>query len=611
MTIANGEGAGSIRTKLNDALATGQDAITTGADPVTAERDISVSIITTGGTGGNEDIILPKFDTPYDDWANPTKNGTKRIFVLAVHTNPADAVRIFPGAVDSQVSCRSVEGHVMKYTDSGVILDYIGASAVFVWWDDNWYLFDYLNNTSTAWLGRPPNIPPVPNNGVDQTYALVSTSFNAGWSENPLTVNNVRTDLGFHGIVVGFDVNNIYSDGSGGFNSANIAKPFFDFMIGKRLRIVFTSATDPADFVQLFPIGGAKIKTAEGREVDNIFFRAVDQHLSLIAKNLDEWYIDDSVDNTVEVQVTNADKFLTLDRVAEITTGADLTEINPGVVQSPDFIDYGEKKKVILITTSGLGGDQPILLHNYVSVIDGWANPILNGTRIVFTVKAQTDPSDVVRVRVGDINTEVEVKDALGNLLGRTIGGAKLDYPGATAAFVWHDFAWYLENQGANISVDGWTDRISYVPPVPGATNDDFERYVLSVTGGGGSTEWTTLYYADTRYIVTGSVGFLISVQGGRYCALTSGGTAGLETVGIAAPGLQGVGLSKLIAFASRTNVADEIGVSVGNIKNSDGSDIESITFNFPSQFLLLKAYNTTQWRIDDSVENTAVVVPA
>lgn len=133
--------------------------LTTGASPVAADTDVAAYAITTGGTAGVEVIDLPLHTLDLGGISNARKIGKRVFFYLATKTHASDSVKIttdgdgrtyvFPGAIYRNSDAQ-------RTTTAGVVLDYVGAMACFIWCGDAWLydhaLSDGLN--STEFLAR-------------------------------------------------------------------------------------------------------------------------------------------------------------------------------------------------------------------------------------------------------------------------------------------------------------------------------------------------------------------------------------------------------------------------------------------------------------------------
>lgn len=117
--------------------------VTTGAATITADYAQGLLLVTTGGTGGNEIINLPNisFDTAM---ANIRYIGRRVTIVLSHQTNPADVVVITtngssPATAPVPAGQVIFNGNNIQASSPGVLLDYEGACASFVWAADTWY----------------------------------------------------------------------------------------------------------------------------------------------------------------------------------------------------------------------------------------------------------------------------------------------------------------------------------------------------------------------------------------------------------------------------------------------------------------------------------------
>lgn len=116
-------------------------ALTTGSSLVTVPLGVRYFAITSGGTGGDELIDLPNPDMPIDGYANGPLIGQRVVFMLEVQTNEADVVRI---SIGGSLSIHTFSGKAFdvytKYThtSTGIVLDFLGAAAAFVWNGYEW-----------------------------------------------------------------------------------------------------------------------------------------------------------------------------------------------------------------------------------------------------------------------------------------------------------------------------------------------------------------------------------------------------------------------------------------------------------------------------------------
>jgi hypothetical protein len=114
------------------------EQITTGAVAVDADPTVQIYEVTTGGTGGVEELNLPYFE----DGAAAANVGRRICISLATLTDPADAVKI---TVDGG---STIDLYPSKYFQNakeqrligGVPLSYEGSFAVFVWTGFDWFL---------------------------------------------------------------------------------------------------------------------------------------------------------------------------------------------------------------------------------------------------------------------------------------------------------------------------------------------------------------------------------------------------------------------------------------------------------------------------------------
>ncbi len=162
------------------------EPITTGASPVSAEPTVQTYAITTGGTAGQEVIDLPMPDLPLDSYANGEILNRRVNFFLETMTDPDDVVKITKGGSGS-ITVLDQRNPGTRLTVTGVILDYVGAMASFVWAADTWYLDRTVvdGNDSTVFAASS-YVVQIPHNssGVPDQGAI---TFEAATSTNPTT----------------------------------------------------------------------------------------------------------------------------------------------------------------------------------------------------------------------------------------------------------------------------------------------------------------------------------------------------------------------------------------------------------------------------------------
>lgn len=116
------------------------EELTSGASPISCDVTKNITYITTGGTADDEHVVLPVFDSIVD-FATPEKNGTIHVVSLKVQTNASDVVKVFQSFDNSDAKINDNAGNIIGIVAGGIILDYVGAAASFVWWDASWYLY--------------------------------------------------------------------------------------------------------------------------------------------------------------------------------------------------------------------------------------------------------------------------------------------------------------------------------------------------------------------------------------------------------------------------------------------------------------------------------------
>ncbi len=147
------QGAGSVKATQAQILSLGSENITSGVSPVNADNTKQLTIITSGGSAGNENVILPNFTLDVNG-INAEKNGVTHTFILGTQTNPSDVVRIY---ADSAIPVIAVDtaGSTTAITNSnGVVLNLVDHTAMFVWQDYQWFFNNGSYNNSTLYTSK-------------------------------------------------------------------------------------------------------------------------------------------------------------------------------------------------------------------------------------------------------------------------------------------------------------------------------------------------------------------------------------------------------------------------------------------------------------------------
>jgi hypothetical protein len=163
--IEDGEAGSSVRGKLNAVPNKGNVvAVVSGASPVDLDNTKNVSSVTSGGTAGNETVNLPNYATPFDDYTNPPLLGRRHIVFLAVQTDPGDVVKVTINSGDA-IRCAFPAGqNAGEVSGAAVTLDYVGATAVFVWMGYGWKLDNTASDNSASFVANVGAVP-IPRGG--------------------------------------------------------------------------------------------------------------------------------------------------------------------------------------------------------------------------------------------------------------------------------------------------------------------------------------------------------------------------------------------------------------------------------------------------------------
>lgn len=308
MSIANGESGSDVRSKLNSVLATGSESIASGASPVTASASVRVTRITSGGTAGDEVVILANLDLTAplgDEFVNAERTKIAHTFVLDVQTDPADVIRVYPVEV-ATFQVHDGLGRTIADVANGIVLDYAGASATFVWEDYGWELSNQANNNSTEFSNTKPLLPASQNS----PYNVVALVGGPGISSGPLFFP-VPSDTwnSWHNLETGASPTTAHSyyyhgriitGGTAGTEQALFRDDLptgevaGGARIGQRYLFSVISQADPSDVVSLNPTCTgfpSEIKTESGADIASITFDAVGEYLLVEKYDADTWRV--------------------------------------------------------------------------------------------------------------------------------------------------------------------------------------------------------------------------------------------------------------------------------------------------------------------------------
>jgi hypothetical protein len=116
--------------------------VTTSGTPTDYDGTPAVVGVTSGGTAGDESIVVALPDLPVDGWFNPYLIGQRVIFCLVTQTNASDRVIVTVDGVTDTLFYPSNLAQGWSGITDGIVLDYVGASVCLVWCGDSWRI-DY------------------------------------------------------------------------------------------------------------------------------------------------------------------------------------------------------------------------------------------------------------------------------------------------------------------------------------------------------------------------------------------------------------------------------------------------------------------------------------
>lgn len=130
-----------------------------------------------------------------------------------------------------------------------------------------------------------------------------------------------------------------------------------------------------------------------------------------------------------------------------VTSGASPVTLDPNV-------------RYYAVTTGGTAGVEVLDLPLLPLPVDGVYNPPRSGSQIVISLVTQTNPGDIVKIKVnGQENNLAMLSGLVGGQLvsGSVQGGVLLNYPGSAVALVWLNDGWYIDPVGTNFTWDAGT----------------------------------------------------------------------------------------------------------------------------------------------------------
>ena len=263
------------------------ESITSGATDTTADVAVTITRITSGGTAGNENVVLPDFAYTVPA-ASPVaaseKNGTRHIFILDVQTDPADVVLAFAGSVGTDAVMLDTANNVLARISGGVRLDYPGAAATFVWWDTGWQFEIGNYDNSSDLTGTAFYVPSLA--AASPNVSLYLTGTNTGspsdaplWTTAPMPGSISFLQTGAAPLTIDYNQYSVLltTGGTGGTESVILPAPGVALQ-GTRQVIALDTITAPSDVVS-FDV--SNIQDIAGGALTSITMDTADQYLLL------------------------------------------------------------------------------------------------------------------------------------------------------------------------------------------------------------------------------------------------------------------------------------------------------------------------------------------
>lgn len=167
------------------------EEITSGASPVNCDNTKDITYVTSGGTAGDEHVVLPNFTLDGNGYA-PAKNSIIHVVYWQTKTNESDNVFVFTATNgNANLKIRDNAGHNLASVTGGVELGGAGGLATFVWYDEQWFLIRYDNTDNLIVPDR--NVPI----GGTTGQALVKTGNSdgqTGWGDIATSAQGAKAD---------------------------------------------------------------------------------------------------------------------------------------------------------------------------------------------------------------------------------------------------------------------------------------------------------------------------------------------------------------------------------------------------------------------------------
>lgn len=294
--ISNGESGSSVRGKLNSVPNKGNvGQLTSGGIPLDIDLSKNVTAVTSGGTAGNETVNVPNFALPVDAYTNPSLIGTRYIVFLAVRSNPSDVVKVTINGGDAIRSAFPAGQNAGEVIGAAVTLDYVGATAVFVWQGYGWKLDNTAGDNSASFVANVGAVPITRGGTNIGSIPLWNTD---GGGPNYDSANDPGVVAGLDAVTTGSgtpSVNpycwatEITTGGTGGVENLTLDVVFYpQRWLGVRHVIYLKTKTNPGDSVSLQV---TNLRSSTGSALTSVVFDTEGQTLIIEWWSATKWWV--------------------------------------------------------------------------------------------------------------------------------------------------------------------------------------------------------------------------------------------------------------------------------------------------------------------------------
>lgn len=264
----------------------GSEEITSGASPLVC-GNVALTLVTSGATHGVEIIELDDLPFTLDDFSRPENYGFRHVIALKVQTENDDVIHIRLNNGSTILAKDRAGNTIAEVSGDIIVLDYVGATAVFEWGGEQWYLNQEDNNNSTTLVKVPilPSLsPPVAKDRV-----LIAFNSGSGWSAAPVpgSLSTESTAASPTTIIHDQYCTALRSSGSAGVETVVVADSSTRY-IGTRH---FFEADEFANIADSFTFDVSNIKALDGSSLTSITMDTVGQYLLLELWAPSEWRV--------------------------------------------------------------------------------------------------------------------------------------------------------------------------------------------------------------------------------------------------------------------------------------------------------------------------------